>query len=234
MSTGKQSADLCSTAGNLSDATPANPTDGQAAQAQVISLLWQAASQVPDPELPFLQIGDLGILRDIRAENSTFVAYVSPTYTGCPAVSVIEQQVASALQLALDDAIVRGLCADIQARPGSDTINQNNSGWHVRVERQLSPAWTTDWITQEGHRKLKANGIAPPLESKQLESSGVPAGTTSKPSLTARLFATPAVDCPHCGSAQTERLSEFGSTPCKSQHRCLDCSEPFDHFKCLR
>lgn len=226
MSTYNQFAGIDNRSGNDSR----DRSSEQSAYEQVIGSLWQAASQVPDPELPFLEIGDLGILREIRLENSTFVAYVSPTYTGCPAVSVIEQHIAAALRLALDDAIDRELLADRPGEaaeeaglPGKSQGKENN--WQVRVERQLSPAWTTDWITQEGHSKLKANGIAPPVD---------PGSSTTSAAITAQLFAVPAIDCPHCGSAQTERLSEFGSTPCKSQHRCLDCHEPFDHFKCLR
>lgn len=192
---------------------------------QIISLLWQAASQVPDPELPFLEIGDLGILRDIRIDGETFIASVSPTYTGCPAVAVIEERVVAAMQGALDDATDEGLLPACSSFAESSESLDGAVAWKVGVERQLSPAWTTDWISDEGHRKLKANGIAPPVES------GLP---TTAVSITAGLFATLDIDCPHCGSAKTERLSEFGSTPCKSQHRCLDCREPFDHFKCLR
>lgn len=203
----------------------------QSTYKQVLELLWQAASEVPDPELPFLNIGDLGILRDICVESSTFVAYVSPTYTGCPAVSVIEQHIGIALQRELDSVIDQGLCPVEPEGWDTDVVNSTNKpGWQVRVVRQLSPAWTTDWITAEGRSKLKANGIAPPVEATVSN----PAEKISNTSLTARLFTTPAVDCPVCGSGKTERLSEFGSTPCKSQHRCLDCGEPFDHFKCLR
>lgn len=182
----------------------------------VIEKLHRAASEVADPELPFLQIKDLGILRDITLQGSTIVARVSPTYSGCPAVTVIEQEIKSALQRVLDDPV------NIESWSGI-------ADWQVRVERQLAPPWTTDWITPEGRRKLKDNGIAPPEAGSRTES----ATGLSKP-LTASLFTVVSVSCPYCESTHTERLSEFGSTPCKSQHRCLDCSEPFDHFKCLR
>lgn len=195
-------------------------------QQLIIERLHRAASEVPDPELPFILIKDLGILRDISLQDTTVVARVSPTYSGCPAVTVIEQEIESALQRVLDD-------------PENIELWESIAEWQVRVERQLAPAWTTDWITADGQRKLKANGIAPPEAAVD---SGLPAtASVSVPtvkdmskSLSSTLFAVPSVACPYCESTQTERLSEFGSTPCKSQYRCLDCSEPFDHFKCLR
>ena len=171
-------------------------------------------------------IEDLGILREISLQDTTVVARVSPTYSGCPAVTVIEQEIELAMQRVLDDPLNIELL---------DCIAE----WQVRVERQLAPAWTTDWITIDGKRKLKANGIAPPessVDNALAVTASVSADSVKQmsKSLSATLFAEPSVSCPYCESTQTERLSEFGSTPCKSQHRCLDCSEPFDHFKCLR
>ena len=140
-----------------------------------------ALASVTDPEIPVLTIADLGILRDVTLDGDTVQVTITPTYTGCPAMRVIEQDIEAALSAA---------------------------GIQCRVHTTLSPAWTTDWITQDGHRKLAEYGIAPPQRSA----------------------AHPA--CPHCGSQRTELLSAFGSTPCKALHRCLACREPFDAFKC--
>lgn len=154
------------------------------------------ALSVPDPELPFLTLEDLGIVRDVSIDGDTIVAKLTPTYIGCPAVSVIEQDVINALAKA---------------------------GFNARVIRVDSPAWTTDWITDTGRKKLKDNGISPP-ETKS--TSPLAANNTIA------LFPQRTVNCPHCDSTNTEKLSEFGSTPCKAQYRCLHCREPFDHFKC--
>jgi ring-1,2-phenylacetyl-CoA epoxidase subunit PaaD len=141
------------------------------------------AAAVPDPEIPVLSIADLGILRAVEiAEDGAVIARLSPTYMGCPAVLAIEMAVTTALQ---------------------------EAGFQARIERVLSPPWTTDWITEEGRRKMAAYGIAPPVPRGH-----IPA-------------------CPQCGSASTEKLSEFGSTACKALWRCTSCLEPFDYFKCL-
>lgn len=152
---------------------------------------WTAAAAVPDPEVPCVTVADLGILRSVEVEGNTAVAKVTPTYSGCPAVLAIEL----AVEMALLEA-----------------------GFDARVERVIAPAWTTDWITQEGREKLRAYGIAPPVGP-----------STSKLSL----FGETSVACPRCGSAKTEKLSEFGSTACKAQYRCRACHEPFDYFKCI-
>jgi len=139
------------------------------------------ASHVPDPELPMLTVTDLGILRDVAVHaDGTVELSITPTYSGCPAMELIAQE----LRRALTDAGI------IQ----------------VRIRTVLSPPWTTDWISADGRRKLAENGIAPPTQT------------------------TPA--CPHCGSAETEMISAFGSTACKALWRCNVCGEPFDHFKC--
>lgn len=153
------------------------------------------AASVPDPELPFLTLEDLGILRDVVLENNVVVAKLTPTYIGCPAVAVIEQDVQRAL---------------------------NDAGFSARILRVESPAWSTSWITEKGLEKLKSNGIAPPEPTL--------ANTLNSDSI--KLFAARTVVCPRCASTQTEKLSEFGSTPCKAQYRCTSCFEPFDHFKC--
>jgi ring-1,2-phenylacetyl-CoA epoxidase subunit PaaD len=150
------------------------------------------AADVLDPEIPVLTIADLGILRDVRAEGDTIVVALSPTYLGCPAVLAIEL----ATEAALRDAGFANL----------------------RIDRVLSPAWTTDDITPEGRAKLHAYGIAPPVKR------------SGKGAL---LFETDTVACPRCASTATERVSEFGSTACKAQWRCTSCREPFDYFKCI-
>ncbi len=153
---------------------------------------WQAAAEVVDPELPVLTIADLGVLRDVRvSEDSTVEVEITPTYSGCPAMAMIAIEV----ELALARVGIPG----------------------ARVRTVLSPAWTTDWMSAEGRRKLREYGIAPPPEPG--------AGR-------AALFGQDAVTCPRCGAAETERLAEFGSTSCKALWRCLACREPFDHFKC--
>jgi len=148
------------------------------------------AENVPDPELPYLTLKDLGILRSIELQSDTIIAKVSPTYSGCPAVDVIEQSVLAALQ---------------------------NAGFKARIERTISPPWTTDWITDEGREKLSANGIAPPHKT----------GTDKNV-----LFATSVIKCPSCNSEKTIKVSTFGSTPCKAQYQCKNCHEPFEYFKC--
>lgn len=152
----------------------------------------EAASAVPDPEVPCVTVADLGILRDVsRAKDGVITVKLTPTYSGCPAVIAIEMAVQSAL---------------IEA------------GIDARVERVITPAWTTDWITPEGREKLRAYGIAPPVGS----SGGRRA-----------FFSEETIACPRCGSNNTSKVSEFGSTACKAHYRCDDCAEPFDYFKCI-
>lgn len=150
---------------------------------------WAAAAEVVDPEIPVLTIADLGVLRDVAvgADGAVEVA-ITPTYSGCPAMTVIALEVETALARA---------------------------GIAGRVRTVLAPAWTTDWMSEAGRRKLRAYGIAPPPGSSR-----------------GALFGTDIVACPRCGSEDTEVLSEFGSTSCKSLWRCLSCREPFDTFKC--
>ncbi|MEP0941718.1 MAG: 1,2-phenylacetyl-CoA epoxidase subunit PaaD [Rhizobiaceae bacterium] len=152
---------------------------------------WAAAAAVPDPEVPCVTVADLGILRSVELVNGEAVARVSPTYSGCPAVLAIE--------LAVEAALLE-------------------AGFAARVERVFSPAWTTDWVTQEGREKLKAYGIAPPQEQSNSKLA---------------LFGETTVNCPRCDSSQTTKISEFGSTPCKAHYQCDICAEPFDYFKCL-
>ncbi|EKF20762.1 phenylacetic acid degradation protein [Nitratireductor pacificus pht-3B] len=152
---------------------------------------YRAAASVVDPEIPAVTIEDLGILRGVEMEGDVAVARVTPTYTGCPAVLAIELAVEAALR---------------------------EAGFEPRVERVIAPAWTTDWISEEGREKLRAYGIAPPAKA----SNSIRA-----------LFGETEVTCPRCGSPETARVSEFGSTACKALYRCESCHEPFDYFKCI-
>jgi ring-1,2-phenylacetyl-CoA epoxidase subunit PaaD len=139
--------------------------------------IWFVLERVPDPEIPVLSVVDLGIVRDVRDGKVT----ITPTYSGCPATHAIEQ----AIRAELDSSGFR----------------------HIGIETVISPPWTSEWITPEGHDKLKRYGIAPPTTEATAE-------------------------CPRCGSSDTQEVSRFGSTPCKAQWRCKDCLEPFDRFKC--
>ena len=158
--------------------------------------------EVKDPEVPVLSILDLGIVRDVKvagAEVSTagrhgvaVLITITPTYSGCPAMDVISMDI----RLKLIEKGYR----------------------NVTVQQSLSPAWTTDWMTEEGKRKLKEYGIAPPNPKQQFCSS--------------EMFKEEAVQCPRCNSHHTELISQFASTACKSMYRCMDCKEAFDYFKC--
>ena len=144
---------------------------------------------VTDPEIPVLTIADLGILRDVSVHVDVVDVTITPTYSGCPAMNMIKLDIETALARAKINA---------------------------RVHTRLSPAWTTDWLSDAGRRKLAAFGIAPPVQTASRRA----------------LFGEEHPVCPRCGSADTELISEFGSTACKSLHRCRDCREPFDAFKC--
>lgn len=159
---------------------------------------WAVLDGVPDPEVPALSVRDLGIVRDVIDHGAELEVVLTPTYSGCPATEVIEESVLSAIA-------AEGL------GPARATLRR-------------APAWTTDWISDEGKRKLKEYGIAPPH-------SVIPAEAATQG---IRLFPRQRdVACPHCGSTQTERTSPFGSTACKSLYRCLACREPFEYFKPL-
>jgi len=151
---------------------------------------WDAAASVVDPEIPVLTIADLGVLRDVALDGNRVEVAITPTYSGCPAMNMIALEIEIALERA-------GF-----PRPKVSTV--------------LSPAWTTDWMSEEGRQKLRAYGIAPPQASNSRRA----------------LFGEQSVACPQCGSEQTELLSEFGSTSCKALWRCKACREPFDYFKC--
>lgn len=175
---------------------PLMASDRERSLAQAKRLL----SAVTDPEIPVVSLDEMGILRGIFADADTGIrVLITPTYSGCPAMTQIEDDIRAALQ---------------------------PLGQTVTVETQLSPAWTTDWMTSSAKEKLRAYGIAPP--SRHCGS----AATQPKVMQFIRDAAVvDAVDCPHCGSAQTVESSHFGSTPCKALYKCLSCQEPFDYFK---
>jgi ring-1,2-phenylacetyl-CoA epoxidase subunit PaaD len=164
-----------------------------------IDAAWRVLDGVPDPEVPALSLRDLGIVREVALDGDGpgLAVVLTPTYSGCPATEVIERSVVDALE-----------AADLGP---------------VRIVTRRAPAWTTDWISEAGRRKLREYGIAPP--GPVAVGQGVPIR------LVRRGTAAAAVDCPRCGSADTERLSAFGSTACKSLWRCRSCREPFEHFK---
>ncbi len=156
----------------------------------MVTAVRDAVAQVLDPEVPVLTIDDLGVLREVReGDDGSVTVVITPTYSGCPAMDVIRQRIGEAL---VAEGIER-----------------------YTVETVLSPAWTTDWMSDEGKRKLAEYGIAPPTHDT--------GGST--------VMLTLSVRCPQCGSLDTGELSRFGSTACKSLWRCNACREPFDHFK---
>ncbi|MCP4437415.1 MAG: phenylacetate-CoA oxygenase subunit PaaJ [Aureispira sp.] len=157
-----------------------------------ITKVWEHLQEVTDPEIPVLTILDMGIVRDVKVnDQSQLEVVITPTYSGCPAMDMIAVNIKAVLQ------------------------NHGFDG--VEVSSVLSPAWTTDWLSEDGRKKLKAYGIAPPEGSNDKST----------------LFAEPKkIECPRCGSRQSKMIAEFGSTACKSLYQCEDCKEPFDYFKC--
>lgn len=148
--------------------------------------IWKILKQVTDPEVPVLTITDLGIVRDVKINGAEVEVIITPTYTGCPAMDMIAMNI----KLALIE-----------------------NGYHnIKITSVLSPAWTTDWMSEAGKRKLKEYGIAAPDKKFTIAKDGV--------------------ECPLCNSANTKIISEFGSTACKALYQCNDCREPFDYFKC--
>jgi len=154
--------------------------------------IWNILEEVKDPEVPVLSVIDLGIVRAVKTSGDKINITITPTYSGCPAMDVIAMDIRLKL-------IERGYR-------------------NISIEQQLSPAWTTDWLSEEGKQKLKVFGIAPPNPKQQF--------------CTSEMFQQEAVQCPRCDSYHTELISQFGSTACKSMYTCLDCKEAFDHFKC--
>jgi ring-1,2-phenylacetyl-CoA epoxidase subunit PaaD len=155
--------------------------------------IWSLLEEVTDPEVPVLSVIDLGIVREINSTHGNIEIVITPTYSGCPAMDVISMLIKMTL-------IEHGFK-------------------NVTIKTVLSPAWTTDWMSEAGKEKLKKYGIAPPNPKQQV--------------CRQELFeADEAVQCPHCNSYHTHRVSEFGSTACKALYVCSNCKEPFDYFKC--
>ncbi len=150
-------------------------------------------ASVPDPEIPVLSLLDLGVIREAYEEDGKVYVKMTPTYSGCPATDVMADDIKTAFA---------------------------NEGKKAEVELILSPAWTTDWISEEGLQKLEEYGIARPLSESHDKD--------------ALLGGAKMVKCPQCGSTHTHLVSQFGSTPCKALFKCDDCHEPFDYFKCLK
>jgi ring-1,2-phenylacetyl-CoA epoxidase subunit PaaD len=155
-----------------------------------IGNIWKLMDEIYDPEIPVLSIVDLGIIRDVQINKNEIEVCITPTYSGCPAMDVISMNIRLALL--------------------------QNGFANIKITQQLSPAWTTDWMTQRGKEKLRAFGISPPvgksLDQKYLEELKV--------------------ECPLCHSQNTKLISQFGATACKALYQCNDCREPFDYFKC--
>ena len=149
--------------------------------------IWEILETVSDPEIPVLSIIDMGIVRDVQLKDSELTITITPTYSGCPAMDAISM--------------------DIRLKLIEQGYRQ------VKIQTVLSPAWTTDWMSEPGKEKLKAYGIAPPVSRAEEASMH-------------------AIECPHCHSQHTTLLSQFGSTACKALYQCSDCKEPFDYFKC--
>ncbi len=147
-----------------------------------IDQVWDWLDQISDPEIPAISLVDLGVIRDVAWHGDRLTVTITPTYSGCPATSLIEMEITRAL---------------------------SEHGIEPHLERSIAPPWTTDWLSEKGRDKLEKYGIAPPQA----------AGGPEK--------------CPRCGSTDLERISQFGSTPCKAQWRCQSCLEPFDYFKCI-
>ena len=153
-----------------------------------IARLFELLSSVVDPEIPVLTLQDLGVLRDISVDNDSIKVTITPTYAGCPAMDTMR--------------------ADIETTLAEAGYEQ------VTVQQSLSPAWTTDWMSETGREKLRAYGIAPPANTTYGQATGT-------------------IECPQCKSSDVKLISEFGSTACKALYQCQDCLEPFDYFKCI-
>ena len=160
--------------------------------------LWQCLSQVSDPEIPVISVVDLGIVRDARrhADGSCEIV-ITPTYSGCPAMQVIAE--------------------------GIEQVLRSQGVEKISIRTQLSPAWTTDWLTEAGREKLRQYGIAPPAARA--------ADAMQAIDISALVQDDTEIACPQCGSLHTRLISQFGSTACKALYRCSDCLEPFDYFK---
>jgi ring-1,2-phenylacetyl-CoA epoxidase subunit PaaD len=172
-----------------------------------LAAVWRALGDVPDPEIPAVSVVELGMVRSVEwdvADSALLVVRVTPTYSGCPATDLIMAGIRDAL-------VALGVP-------------------RVRLETQLAPAWTTDWIAPEARAKLRDYGIAPPLGRGSVAATRAEA-TVDVTGISPLRRASVAVPCPRCGSMRTRLLAQFGSTACKAQYRCDECLEPFDYFK---
>ena len=206
----------CATAASLAPADAATTATATAVEiAPTLAQIETILADVPDPEIPVVSIRELGILRDVRRTASGVEVVITPTYSGCPAMEQIRDDVVAALARHQITATV--------------TV-------------QLAPAWTTDWMTPAAHDKLRAYGIAPPhtverdtVTSRVIQFTPKKVANHTRPTGAIGQFdpinAENSVACPQCGSANTTETSHFGSTACKALYKCLDCMEPFDYFK---
>lgn len=160
---------------------------------KTVKEIYHILNEVKDPEIPVLTVNDMGIIRDVEFKDNGVLVTITSTYTGCPAMDLIELQIVEALE--------------------------KEGMTNVKVSLVLDPPWSTDWISEEGLKKLEEFGIAPPVK-----------GTADKRTL---FQEAPKPKCPYCKSENTEMVSMFGSTACKSQYKCNTCLEPFDYFKCI-
>lgn len=165
---------------------------------------WQLLEDLSDPEIPVITLRELGILREVREGAEGLEVVITPTYSGCPAMGQIEDDVRLTLAAA---------------------------GLQARVVTQLSPVWTTDWMSEAAREKLRAYGIAPPHACASEHGSSGHASVVQFAARSATRSMREAIACPQCGSVNTTETSHFGSTACKALYRCLDCMEPFDYFK---
>ena len=194
-------------------ALPSGPLQLPAAS-DPMHAVWALLENVTDPEIPVVSLREMGILRAVRlaavqpdaAGNGAVEVVITPTYSGCPAMSQMEDDVRAAL---------------------------TQAGLKGRVVTQLAPAWSTDWMTPAARDKLRAYGIAPPMATRCSTPAGhnVVRFAAARNALGSALEKEPPVPCPQCGSENTTETSHFGSTACKALYRCLNCMEPFDYFK---
>jgi ring-1,2-phenylacetyl-CoA epoxidase subunit PaaD len=157
-------------------------------ETQDSAALYELLSGVTDPEIPVLTLQDLGVLRDITVTNGAVKVTITPTYSGCPAMETMRDDI-----------------EDVLTKAGYSEFT---------VEQSLSPAWTTDWMSENGREKLRKYGIAPPISTNCGQQ-------------------TSQIKCPQCSGTHVKLVSEFGSTACKALYQCQDCREPFDYFKCI-
>ncbi len=161
--------------------------------AHIKDCIWNILKTIPDPEIPVINIVELGVVRDVDVSKNGVVITITPTYMGCPAMTFFENEIKTNLE----------------------TLGYKN----VKIKKIYTPAWTTDWISDEAKQKLKEYGIAPPVGKSGLKSELFQSNSTS-------------VNCPYCSDSKTRLINEFGSTACKALYHCDSCNQPFEYFKC--